>query len=72
MAKILTKIFGGTKSERDIRSFSPAVDEIKAIFATLADRPDDYLTNRLQEIRQEIADAREAARAATPEEDQVD
>ncbi|MEE9465752.1 MAG: preprotein translocase subunit SecA, partial [Candidatus Neomarinimicrobiota bacterium] len=72
MAKILTKIFGGTKSERDIRSFSTVVDEINAIFADLADRPDEYLSNRLREIRQEVADTREAVRAAAPEDDQVD
>ncbi|MCH8049249.1 preprotein translocase subunit SecA [Patescibacteria group bacterium] len=69
---ILNKLFGGTKSERDIRGFGPQVEEINAIFATLESKSDDDLIARLGEIRQEIADARDAAREAALESEELD
>ncbi|MFC1483583.1 preprotein translocase subunit SecA [Candidatus Neomarinimicrobiota bacterium] len=56
----ISKLFGGTRSERDIRQFHPLVEEINQIYADLEERPQDYLVERLGEIRQEIADARDA------------
>ncbi|MCH7575988.1 MAG: preprotein translocase subunit SecA [Candidatus Marinimicrobia bacterium] len=69
---ILTKLFGGTKSERDIRGFGPQVEEINAIFATLESKSDDDLIARLGEIRQEITDARDAAREIALESEELD
>ncbi len=63
----IRKILGGTKSERDIRSFRPLVDEINATYATLEEKPPEYLVGRLKEIQQEVADAREAVKQAVPE-----
>ncbi len=72
MLGFIRKMFGGTKSERDISRFQPQVDEINAIYATLADQPLEQLVGRLQEIRQEVADVRDAAREAAPEEPDLD
>ena len=63
----IRKILGGTKSERDISGFKPQVDEINAIYATLEDQPLETLVGRLKEIRQEVADEREAVKQAAPE-----
>ena len=62
-----SKLLGGTKSERDIRKFGPLVAEINQIYADLENRPMDYLTGRLAEIRQEIVDAREAVVQVMPD-----
>ena len=59
---ILNKLVGGTKSERDLRRFGPQVEEINSLYEALADQPIDQLVDRLGEIRQEITDARDAAR----------
>ncbi|MFB0515601.1 MAG: preprotein translocase subunit SecA [Candidatus Neomarinimicrobiota bacterium] len=64
---LIQKILGGTKSERDIRSFRPLVAEINAIYATLEGKPLEDLVGRLREIRQEVADAREAVKQAMPD-----
>ncbi|UCH10126.1 MAG: preprotein translocase subunit SecA [Fidelibacterota bacterium] len=64
---LLTRLFGGTKSERDIRSFAPLVREINEIYAGLEEQPPEYLVGRLNEIRQAVADAREAVKQAMPD-----
>ena len=63
----IRKILGGTKSEREIRSFMPLVDEINTIYATLEEQPLETLVGRLSEIRQEVADVREAVKRAATE-----
>ncbi len=72
MLKWVTQLFGGTKSERDIRSFQVIVDEINSIYATLVDQPREQLTGRLKEIGREVADTREAVKAAAPPDSQVE
>ena len=59
----LVGLFGGTKSEREVRSFEPLVSEINAIYARLEAQPDDYLVARLKEIQREVAAAREEAKS---------
>ncbi len=61
---ILTKFLGGTKSERDMRKFAPLVEEINSFYASLAGQTIEQLVERLAEIRQEVTEARDAARAA--------
>ncbi len=63
----IRKILGGTKSEREIRSFMPLVDEINTVYATLEEQPLETLVGRLSEIRQEVADVREAVKRAATE-----
>ncbi|MCH7859406.1 MAG: preprotein translocase subunit SecA, partial [Candidatus Marinimicrobia bacterium] len=67
MLGFIQKLFGGTKSEREIKRFQPQVDDINAIYATLVDKPLEYLVGRLREIKQEVADVRNATRDAAPE-----
>ncbi|MCK4578332.1 MAG: preprotein translocase subunit SecA, partial [Candidatus Marinimicrobia bacterium] len=64
MLDYIKKLFGGTKSEREIRSFEPLVREVNDLYEQLADKPKEYLTGRLTEISQEVVDVREAAREA--------
>ncbi|UCD37477.1 MAG: preprotein translocase subunit SecA, partial [Fidelibacterota bacterium] len=68
----ISKLFGGTKSERDIRSFKPLVDEINSIYASLEEQSLDYLVGRLKEIRQEVADSREAVKQSMPDDAERD
>jgi preprotein translocase subunit SecA len=63
----LARLFGGTKSERDTRSFGPLVKEINDFYSSLEEQSLDNLLRRLQEIRQEVADAREAVKQAMPD-----
>ncbi|MCH8024340.1 MAG: preprotein translocase subunit SecA, partial [Candidatus Marinimicrobia bacterium] len=72
MLKWVNKLLGGTKSERDIRSFQVIVDEINSIYATLVDQTREQLTGRLKEIGREVADTREAVKAAAPPDSQVE
>ncbi|MCH7528123.1 MAG: hypothetical protein IH972_01080 [Candidatus Marinimicrobia bacterium] len=72
MLKWVNKLLGGTKSERDIRSFQGIVDEINSIYATLVDQTREQLTGRLKEIGREVADTREAVKAAAPPDSQVE
>ncbi len=55
---ILTKVLG-TKSEREIKSLWPIVNEIKQIAEGLRNKSDDELVKRTQEIKTEIITARE-------------
>ena len=72
MLKWVNKLLGGNKSERDIRSFQVIVDEINSIYATLVDQTREQLTGRLKEIGREVADTREAVKAAAPPDSQVE
>ena len=54
-AKIVTRIFG-KKSEKDLKSLSPFVDEINVAYSPLTSLTDDELKNRFQSIRDEIKD----------------
>ncbi|WP_366884224.1 preprotein translocase subunit SecA [uncultured Chitinophaga sp.] len=54
MLGFLTKIFGGHKSERDIKSLMPRVKQINEEFEKLQSLPVDQLRNKTQEFRHRI------------------
>ncbi len=54
MLGFLTKIFGGHKSERDIKAIMPRVKQINEEFEKLQSLPVDQLRNKTQEFRQRI------------------
>lgn len=54
MLGFLTKIFGGHKSERDIKTLTPRVKQISEEFEKLQSLPVDQLRNKTQEFRQQI------------------
>lgn len=54
MLSFLTKIFGGHKSERDIKAIMPRVKQINEEFEKLQSLPVDQLRNKTQEFRQRI------------------
>ena len=60
MKPILKKIFG-SKSDREIKTLLPIVDEINQIAETLSSKSEVELVSRAQEIRKEIISARESA-----------
>ena len=69
----IRNLLGGSKSEREIRRFQPLVDEINGIYASLESKPLEQLIERLAEIRQEVATARETAKqeaADSPDRDE--
>ncbi len=72
MTEFFKNLLGGNKSDRDIRSFEPQVNQINELYAGLEDRPEGYLQERLAEIREEIDAAREAARSANKDRDDID
>ena len=49
----LKKIFGN-KSDRDLREIQPIVDQINAIYPTLANLSNDELRDRVQKIREDL------------------
>ncbi|GAA4304442.1 preprotein translocase subunit SecA [Compostibacter hankyongensis] len=71
MIGVLTKLFGGNKSERDIKNVAPMVARINAVFEPLAGLSNDELRQKTQEfrerIKQHLADT-DAAIAAKKEE----
>ena len=60
MQTILKKVFG-SKSDREIKTLLPIVDEINQITETLASKSEVELLSRAQEIRKEIILVRESA-----------
>ncbi|MCW3462952.1 preprotein translocase subunit SecA [Chitinophaga nivalis] len=55
MLGFLTKLFGGNKSDRDIKSISPFVRQINEEYEKLQSLPIDDLRNKTQDFRQRIA-----------------
>jgi preprotein translocase subunit SecA len=55
MLGFLTKLFGGHKSERDIKAIEPVVKQINEAFEKLQSLPVDQLRNKTQEFRQVIS-----------------
>jgi preprotein translocase subunit SecA len=55
---LLTKAFG-TKSDREIKSLWPIVNEIKQIAETIKSKSDEDLIERTKEMRSEVISARE-------------
>ena len=55
LEKVLKKIFGD-KNIQDLKHYEPVVREINEIYSGLEQYEDEQLINRIQEIKQEIAD----------------
>jgi preprotein translocase subunit SecA len=55
MLGFLTKLFGGHKSERDIKAIEPLVRQINEAFEKLQSLPVDQLRNKTQEFRLRIS-----------------
>lgn len=56
MLKVISKIFGGTKSEKDIKLIKPIVAEINAIYDTLHNISDEELKAKTQYFKDKIYD----------------
>ena len=54
MAGILSKLFGGNKSEKDVRKISPLVGEINKFFDQYQSLTNDELRNKTQEFQTRI------------------
>ncbi|MFM7710483.1 MAG: preprotein translocase subunit SecA, partial [Ferruginibacter sp.] len=54
MLKLLTKIFGGSKSEKDVRKIKPQVDQINQEYATFQALSHDELRAKTTEFRLQI------------------
>ncbi|MFO8054198.1 MAG: hypothetical protein R6U19_03430, partial [Bacteroidales bacterium] len=56
MLNFITKILGGTKSERDIKKLQPYVDTINTEFEKLKSFSNDELRAKTTELKKEIAE----------------
>ncbi len=56
MLKFLSKIFGGSKSEKDVKSVEPIVQQINQHFAAFQSLSNDELRHKTQQFRARIAD----------------
>lgn len=56
MIGFLSKLFGGNKSDKDVKRIQPLVAEINRVFGELQSLSHDQLRNKTQEFRQRIAD----------------
>lgn len=54
MAGILAKIFGGNKSEKDVKKISPYIEKINDFFKQYQSLSNDDLRNKTQEFRRRI------------------
>ncbi len=54
MAGILSRIFGSSKSEKDVKKIQPRVDEINRHYASVQSLSNDELRNKTQEFRSRI------------------
>lgn len=53
-SNLLSKLFGGTKSERDIKAIKPIIDKIELVLPTIQALSHDELRQRTLDIRAEI------------------
>ena len=78
MIGILSKIFGGNKSDKDVKRIQPIISEINKIYSGLNDLSWDELRNKTQEFRQRIkqylsdTDEQIAAKKAEAENNSID
>ncbi len=56
MIGFLSKIFGGSKSDKDVKKIQPIVAEINQVYSTLQSISNDELRNKTQEFRARIKD----------------
>ena len=54
MLGFISKIFGGSKSEKDVKKIEPYVGKINQFFASYQSLSNDQLRNKTQEFRQRI------------------
>jgi preprotein translocase subunit SecA len=54
MLGFIQKLFGGSKSEKDVKKIAPVVDKVNQHFAAYASLSNDQLRNKTQEFRQRI------------------
>ena len=54
MAGLLSKLFGGNKSEKDVKKISPLVGEINSFFNQYQSLTNDELRNKTQEFKARI------------------
>ena len=56
MLGILNKLFGGTKSEKDVKKLQPIVDKINGLYQSYQSLSNDELRNKTNEFRATIAE----------------
>ena len=54
MLGIISKLFGGNKSEKDVKKISPQVEKINQFFAAYQSLSNDQLRNKTAEFRERI------------------
>ena len=54
MLGIISKIFGGNKSEKDVKKISPQVEQVNRFFAEYQSISNDELRNKTQDFRERI------------------
>ncbi|UII22800.1 preprotein translocase subunit SecA [Fulvivirga ligni] len=54
MLKFITKVFGGTKSEKDIKQLMPIVEKVNQQYAQLSGLSDDELRGKTKEVQDTI------------------
>ena len=55
MIGIISKLFGGSKSEKDVKKIAPEVQKINQFFAEYQSLNNDELRNKTQEFKARIA-----------------
>jgi preprotein translocase subunit SecA len=56
MLSFISKVFGGNKSEKDVKKIQPKVEQINKHFTSYASLTNDQLRNKTQEFRQRISE----------------
>lgn len=56
MFGFISKLFGGSKSEKDVKKILPLVEKTNSFFASYQSLSNDQLRNKTQEFRQRISD----------------
>lgn len=67
MIGFFSKLFGGSKSDKDVKRVQPLVDEINKVFASLQSISNDELRNKTQQFKQRIQDHIQAITAEIAE-----
>ncbi|MFN3195188.1 MAG: preprotein translocase subunit SecA [Chlorobiota bacterium] len=57
MLNLIAKVFGGKKSEKDIKNIQPIVDKINEIYSGLHTKTDDEIKAKTDEFKKKINDA---------------
>jgi len=67
LTKVLRKVMGGSKNERELKKLLPLVDEINQIYADLYHLTDEQLRGKTDELRAAVAEATEELRVHVDE-----